>query len=117
MNLDTVAEGVAHEKALPRCRAPLIDGDAGSLQSGAKFDDIGTFEAEVAIGIWAGPVFFNRKVQIDAARVEPYAAATADCFGLGNLSQSQQAGVKRPGRVFAALGNRDVNVREAHDFC
>jgi len=114
VDLNSIAEGVVDEEASSRHGAAIFSGNAGGLQFGAQGVDVRAFEAEMAIGIRAGAVFFDGNMDIQAARLEPDAAAIADGIRLGNFAQAEQAGVEGARGFFAAFRHGDVDVGEAH---
>jgi hypothetical protein len=59
---------------------------------------------------------FEPEVQIYAAGHEPNAFALGHFRGLGDFSESENAGVKSAGAVFAGDGNGDLHVVDAEDW-
>jgi hypothetical protein len=112
MDFNPVAKWIVYKKAFPRCWTTIFGCYASILKFCAEATNIGALEAEVTIGICAGPRFFDRNMQIQSIGIEPDAATMANRLRLGNFRQAQQTSVKRAGFILAPLRHGYVDVRE-----
>lgn len=110
MNLDAIAEGIAHIESFPGSAAVFFSLNAGCLQLFTQIVQVGTFDSEMALHIKTGMSLFNGYMDIKSAGGEPNATANAHHLGLGNLAQSELAGVEGARDLLAALGHADIDV-------
>jgi hypothetical protein len=116
VNLNLIAEWVAHKKPLPGRWTSVFSRHAGRFQLGAQPGHIFVFESEMAISIRSCPLLFDGKMDVQTAGIEPDATAVAHRLRLGYLAQSEQTRIKRARQVLAALWHGDIDVGKTHGY-
>jgi len=89
MYFNPISKWVMHEKSFPWRRTAIISCYGRGLQLRAQAVHVLAFQAKMSIHIRPDAILFHRNVHVQAAGIEPGAAASANGFGLGNFPQSQ----------------------------
>jgi len=114
-DLDAVAGGIAEEETLQAFRfAFFFDGRATGYGRGACRGKIGHEETDMALALRPG-LGIDPDVKLQAAHLEPRAAARAQFFGFGDFGEPQDVAIEIETFGFERPGNAQLDMVDTGD--